>query len=76
MHMHVGSINLYMQGTYTSIIVSAQVGLVHGEVSRNMRKESMYIGDIMCHECWAVKRNGHVCSKYLTLIHPPTISCS
>jgi hypothetical protein len=32
------SINLYTQGSYSSIIVSAQVGLARGEVSRNKRK--------------------------------------
>jgi hypothetical protein len=36
----------------------------------------VHYGDIMCHECWAVNRNGHVCNKYLILIHPPTISYS
>jgi hypothetical protein len=28
---------------------------------------------LLCREYGAVKRNGHVCNKYLTLIHPPTI---
>jgi hypothetical protein len=27
----------------------------------------------MCCQCWAVKGNGHVCNKYITLIHPPII---
>jgi hypothetical protein len=34
----------------------------------------VHYGDIMCRECCGVKRNGHVCNKYLTLFHPPTIS--
>jgi hypothetical protein len=28
---------------------------------------------LIAHARWAVKRNGHVCNKYRTLIHLPTI---